>query len=230
MAAFLLEDSSIDEVRHESPTKGGGKSPALLDAEPSLSCFRIYRTLTSVFICVGYFMKEGFEMKRVVLLAAVAVCSVLGLLTAEFAAAADAPAASGPTDIVVGGKPLKGEVTKTLKGRVWSQWADNPDGELLFGIQYWNTGEPASGTPAGRSSTDLDVKPPDPLFVCCAWGFTGGTDRNNPYAGWYHAATTVRLAVKDKALMDQIIKASQELVAMEVSLDGRTITGFKLIK
>jgi hypothetical protein len=30
--------------------------------------------------------------------------------------------------------------------------------------------------------------------------------------------------------MDKIIKASQELVAMEVSLDGRTITGFKVIK
>ena len=172
-------------------------------------------------------------MKRVVLLAAVAVFSVLGLLTADFAAAADAP--GGPTgagDQIVGGKPLKSDsaAPKTLKGRVWSQWADNPDGELLFGIQYWNTGEPASGTPAGRSSTDLDVKPPDPLFVCCAWGFTGGTEKNNPYAGWYHAATTVRLAVKDKALMDQIIKASQNLVAMEVSLDGRTITGFKLLK
>jgi len=38
------------------------------------------------------------------------------------------------------------------------------------------------------------------------------------------------LAVKDKALMDQIIKPSQELVAMEVSLDGRTITAFKVIK
>jgi hypothetical protein len=182
---------------------------------------------------VFIFMKEGLGMKRVLLLAGVAVCSVLGLLTAEFAAAADAPGGpSGPADQIVGGKPLKSEATatKTLKGRVWSQWADNPDGELLFGIQYWNTGEPASGTPAGRSSTDLDVKPPDPLFVCCAWGFTGGTDKNNPYAGWYHAATTVRLAVKDKALMDQIIKASQELVAMEVSLDGRTITGFKVLK
>jgi hypothetical protein len=182
---------------------------------------------------VFIFMKEGPGMKRVLLLAGVAVCSVLGLLTAEFAAAADAPGGpSGPADQIVGGKPLKSEATatKTLKGRVWSQWADNPDGELLFGIQYWNTGEPASGTPAGRSSTDLDVKPPDPLFVCCAWGFTGGTDKNNPYAGWYHAATTVRLAVKDKALMDQIIKASQELVAMEVSLDGRTITGFKVLK
>ena len=168
-------------------------------------------------------------MKRVVVLAAVAVFSVVGLLAAGFAAAADAPGA-GPTDQVVGGQPLKGEVAKTLKGRVWSQWADNPDNEILFGIQYWNTGEPASGTPAGRSSTDLDVKPPDPLFSCCGWGFTGGTERNNPYSGWYHAATTVRLAVKDKALMDQIIKASQELVAMEVTLDGRTITGFKVIK
>ncbi|MGH7217464.1 MAG: hypothetical protein ACREIG_09525, partial [Nitrospiraceae bacterium] len=94
----------------------------------------------------------------------------------------------------------------------------------------WNSGEPGSGTPNGRSSSDLDVKPPDPLFSCCAWGFAGGADNNSPYSGWYHAATTVRLAVKDKALMDQIIKASQELIAMEVSLDGRTITGFKVIK
>jgi hypothetical protein len=30
--------------------------------------------------------------------------------------------------------------------------------------------------------------------------------------------------------MDKIIKASQELVAMEVTLDGRTITSFKIIK
>jgi hypothetical protein len=43
------------------------------------------------------------------------------------------------------GKFFKGETTNTLKGRVWSQWADNPDTELLFGIQYWNTGDPASG-------------------------------------------------------------------------------------
>ena len=170
-------------------------------------------------------------MPKVILIAAVAVFSVLGLLTAEFAVAdSAAPAAAGPTDNIVGGKPMKGEITKTLKGRVWSQWADNPDGELLFGIQYWNSGEPGSGTPNGRSSSDLDVKPPDPLFTCCGWGFVGGTDKNSPYSGWYHAATTVRLAVKDKALMDQIIKASQELVAMEVSLDGRTITGFKVIK
>ncbi len=167
-------------------------------------------------------------MKRVVLLAAVSVFS-LGLLGADFAVAADAPA-GGIADAIVGGKPLKAESTKTLQGRVWSQWADNPDGELLFGIQYWNSGEPASGTPAGRSSTMLDVKPPDPLFTCCSWGFVGGNEKNSAYSGWYHAATTVRLAVKDKALMDQIIKASQDLVAMEVTLDGRTITGFKVLK
>ncbi|MDE3220712.1 MAG: hypothetical protein KGO23_15200, partial [Nitrospirota bacterium] len=96
-------------------------------------------------------------MKRVVLIAAVAVLSGVGLLTAEFAVAADAPGASGPTDNVVGGKPMQGSAIKSLKGRVWSQWADNPDGELLFGIQYWNTGDPASGTPSGRTSSDTKV-------------------------------------------------------------------------
>jgi hypothetical protein len=167
-------------------------------------------------------MKEVRGMNRGVVIAAVVVFVFAGLLAADFVVAADEPAGGGPI--------MKGQVVKTLKGRVWSQWADNPDRELLFGIQYWNTGEPASGNPAGRSSTDLDVRPPDPLFVCCAWGFSGGTEKNNPYAGWYHAAQTVRLQVKDKALMDQIIKASQDLVAMEVTLDGRTITGFKLLK
>jgi hypothetical protein len=170
-------------------------------------------------------------MKRKVVLAAVALFSAVGLLAAGSALAAGAIEKLGLADAVVGGKPLKAEAAaKTLQGRVWSQWADNPDGELLFGIQYWNTGEPASGTPAGRSSTMLDVKPPDPLLSCCAWGFSGGIEKNNAYSGWYHAATTVRLAVKDKALMDRIIKASQELVAMEVTLDGRTITGFKVIQ
>lgn len=176
-------------------------------------------------------------MNRLVVIAAVTIFVVAGLLPAGFVAAADPPAAAGAATApapggvtTLGNIPLKGTAVKTLKGRVWSQWADNPDQELLFGIQYWNTGEPASGTPAGRSSSDLDVRPPDPLFVCCAWGFVGGTEKNNPYAGWYHAQTTVRLSVKDKALMDQIIKASQELVAMEVTLDGRTITGFKPLK
>ena len=170
-------------------------------------------------------------MKRTIVLAAVALFSAVGLLAVGSALAAGPIEKLGLADAVVGGKPLKAEAAaKTLQGRVWSQWADNPDGELLFGIQYWNTGEPSSGSSGGRSSTMLDVKPPDPLFTCCSWGFAGGTEKNNPYSGWYHAATTVRLAVKDKALMDQIIKASQELVAMEVTLDGRTITGFKVIK
>ncbi|MFI5247682.1 MAG: hypothetical protein ACHQWV_03920, partial [Nitrospirales bacterium] len=69
-------------------------------------------------------------MKRLVLIAAIAVLSGVGLLMAEFAVAADAaPGPSGPTDNVVGGKPMQGSAAKTLKGRVWSQWADNPDGE-----------------------------------------------------------------------------------------------------
>ncbi len=167
-------------------------------------------------------------MRKVVVIAAAAVAA-LGMLTSGVTFAADAPGGVAEK-FAGGGGAMKGEVVKTLKGRVWSQWADNPDGEILFGIQYWNTGEPASGNPAGRSSTDMDVKPPDPLVSCCAWGFTGGTDKNNPYSGWYHAATTVRLNVKDKALMDRLIKAAQELVAMEVTLDGRTITDFKVIK
>jgi hypothetical protein len=132
---------------------------------------------------VVIFMKEGLGMPKAILIAAAAVFS-LGMLTAEFAVSADASSVTGPTDNIAGGKPMKGEVTKTLKGRVWSQWADNPDGELLFGIQYWNTGEPGSGDPAGRSSSALDVKPPDPLFSCCGWGFVGGTDKNSPYYGW----------------------------------------------
>src|SRR5438093_11657959 len=139
-------------------------------------------------------------MNKGVIIAAVAVLFLAGFLTAGFVAEADAPA---------GGEPLmKGQPVKTLKGRVWAQWADNPERELLFGIQYWNTGEPASGTPAGRASSDLDVRPPDPLFVCCAWGFVGGTEKNNPYAGWYHAQTTDRLSVEDKVCMYQIINAS----------------------
>jgi hypothetical protein len=167
-------------------------------------------------------MKEVRGMSKRVIIAMVSVFFVAGLAMSGIVMAADAPA---------GGAPLmKGEAMKTLKGRIWSQWADNPEQEILFGIQYWNTGDPASGTPSGRASSDLDVRPPDPLFVCCAWGFTGGAERNNPYAGWYHAATTVRLKVKDKALMDKMIKDSQELVAMEVTLDGRTITGYKLLK
>ncbi len=95
---------------------------------------------------------------------------------------------------------------------------------------YWNTSAPASGEPSGRASTNLDVKPPDPLVACCAWGFIGGTEKNNPYSGHYVPGTTVRLKVRDKPLMDQLVKAAQDLVAMEVNLDGRTITGFTVLQ
>lgn len=167
-------------------------------------------------------------MNRGILITAVSILFLAGLLMAGQAFAAEA-AGGADSPAMLGGKALKGEQVKTLKGRVYAQWADNPDGEVLFGVLYFNTDDPATGDPSGRASSAMDVRPPDPLFVCCAWGFTGGTEKNNPYAGWYHPQTTVRLKVKDKALMDRIIKASQDLVAMEVSLDGRTITDFKLL-
>ena len=55
-------------------------------------------------------------------------------------------------------------------------------------------------------------------------------ERRHPTQHFGPKRGAVRLQVKDKALMDQIIKAAQDLVAMEVTLDGRTITGFKVLK
>lgn len=135
--------------------------------------------------------------------------------------------------LVIGSLPADNAAAETLKGRMWAQWAENPDGEVLFGIQYWNTGNPGSGTPGGRSSK-ATTEVPDGFSSGGAWGFQGGTDHNAPYAGWYHAQTTIRLAVKDKNLMDQMTKANQELVNMEVNVEdigGRpTITSFKVLK
>src|SRR5205085_10744326 len=87
--------------------------------------------------------------------------------------------------------------------------------------------------PGGRTSvTTTEV--PDGWSGGGAWGFQGGPEKNAPYAGWYHAQTTVRIAVKDKSLMDQMMKANQELVNMEVNVEDiggrRTITAFKVLK
>ncbi len=135
--------------------------------------------------------------------------------------------------LVVGWWPVDEAAAETLKGRIWAQWAENPDGEVLFGIQYWNTGAPGSGTPGGRTSVQT-TEVPDGWAAGGAWGFQGGVEKNTPYAGWYHAQTTVRLAVKDKSLMDQMMKANQELVNLEVTVQdmgGRpTITAFKVLK
>ena len=135
--------------------------------------------------------------------------------------------------LAVGWWPATEAAAETLKGRIWAQWAENPDGEVLFGIQYWNTGAPGSGAPGGRTSVQT-TETPDGWAAGGAWGFQGGTEKNAPYSGWYHAQTTVRLAVKDKSLMDQMMKANQELVNMEVHVDevnGRpTITSFKVLK
>ncbi len=131
----------------------------------------------------------------------------------------------------IGDMSLDGKVASSLKGRVYAHWADNPNGEILFGIQYWNTSEPGeTGDPLGRASDDRDASIPDPLFVCCSWGFQGGEEKNGPYAGWYNPQTTVRLRVKDSGLMKQMIAASQKLAAMEVQLSGgNTVTGFKVL-
>ncbi len=133
----------------------------------------------------------------------------------------------------IGSMTLDATPVSSLKGRVFAQWADNPSGEIIFGIQYWNTSEPAEvgGDAPGRASDDRDVSIPDPLFVCCSWGFEGlGSERNNPYAGWYTPQTTVRLRVKDASLMKQLTAAAQNLVAMEVQLDKKnTVTSFRIL-
>src|SRR5881397_3178657 len=88
-------------------------------------------------------------MNKGVIIAAVAVLFLAGFLTAGFVAAADAPA---------GGEPLmKGQPVKTLKGRVWAQWADNPERELLLAF---NTGTPVS-RPLGPR-----VDGPRPIWTC----------------------------------------------------------------
>lgn len=179
-------------------------------------------------------MKKSSLRRALVALCAFGLLSMgmAGAVFSQAGPAADNPKAKGdPKDIAtIGDQTLKAVKPASLKGRVYGHWADNPDGEILFGIQYWNTTGPAeTGNPPGRASDDRNVAVPDPLYVCCAWGYQGGNEKNNPYAGWYNPQTTVRLAVKDKALMDQLMKAAQDLVAMEVQLDGRTVTGFKVM-
>ena len=176
-------------------------------------------------------MKKSSLRRALVALCALGLLGV-GVGSMGYAAGPGPDKSKGdPNDVThLGDTSFKAKPANSLKGRVYGHWADNPDGEILFGIQYWNTSSPAeTGNPPGRASDDRNVAIPDPLYVCCAWGYQGGNDKNNPYAGWYNPQTTVRLAVKDKALMDQLMKAAQDFVAMEVQVDGRTVTGFKLM-
>ncbi|MGB0911239.1 MAG: hypothetical protein ACPGYT_12825 [Nitrospirales bacterium] len=178
--------------------------------------------------------KSSFRVGVVALVAfGLLTFGMTGISLAQKGPAAGNPKAKGdPKDVTKQGKiSFKAVQAKSLKGRLYSHWADNPDGEVLFGIQYWNTSEPAeTGNFPGRASDDRNQNVPDPIVVCCSWGFQGGTDNNKSFAGWYNPQTTVRLKVKDKALMDQMIKAAQDYVAMEVQLSGgNTITGFKVM-
>ncbi len=178
-------------------------------------------------------MKKSSLRRAMVALCAFGLLSLgmAGAVYAQKGPAAGNPKAKGDGSTTQQGDiSFKGQAAKSLKGRIFGHWADNPDGEILFGIQYWNTSEPAEvGNHPGRASDDRIQNIPDPLFVCCGWGFQGGNEKNNPYAGWYTPQTTVRLAVKDKALMDQLMKAAQDFVAMEVQVSGHTVTGFKLM-
>ncbi|MDX2420240.1 MAG: hypothetical protein QNL45_04115, partial [Nitrospirota bacterium] len=83
--------------------------------------------------------------------AMVALCA-FGLLSMGMAGAVYAqkgPAAGNPkskgTNIQTsqGDISMKGVAATSLKGRIFGHWADNPDGEILFGIQYWNTSDVA---------------------------------------------------------------------------------------
>jgi len=179
--------------------------------------------------------KSSFRVGVVALVAfGLLTFGMTGISLAQDGPAEKNPKSKGdPKDITSQGKiSFKGAKATSLKGRLYSHWADNPEGEVLFGIQYWNSSDPAeTGNFPGRASDDRSVALPDPLVACCSWGFTGGEDKNKAYAGWYNPQTTVRLRVKDKALLDQLTKASQDFVAMEVQLtDGDTITGFKVME
>lgn len=179
-------------------------------------------------------------MRKSFLYGGLASLFFISVMTFGLAGSADAqkgPAAGNPKAKGDGSVTKQGNITfdakpvSSLQGRVYAHWADNPDGEILFGIQYWNTSGPGeTGNPLGRASDDRNVQVPDPIFVCCAWGYQGGEERNNPYAGWYNPQTTVRLAVKDASLMKRITEAAQKLVAMEVQLDGRTVTNFRVLQ
>ncbi len=111
--------------------------------------------------------------------ALVALCA-LGLMGLGGVAYAAGPgpdkSIQDPRDITSQGDiSFKGQQAKNLKGRVFGHWADNPDGEILFGIQYWNTSAPAeAGNPPGRASDDRIQTLPDPLVSCCAWGYQNG--------------------------------------------------------
>lgn len=131
----------------------------------------------------------------------------------------------------IGNMTLDNKPVSSLKGRIAGHWADNPTGEILFGIQYWNTSPPGeTGDAPGRASDDRNPGIPDPLYVCCSWGFEGKEgETNNAYAGWYNPQTTVRLKVKNASLMQKMTDAAQNLVAMEVQLDGNVVTGFSVL-
>ncbi|TFG61847.1 MAG: hypothetical protein E4H32_06820, partial [Nitrospirales bacterium] len=102
-------------------------------------------------------MKKSSLRRSIVALCAFGLLS-MGMAGAAFAQKGPAegnPKSKGdPADVTAQGDiSMKGVAATSLKGRIFGHWADNPDGEILFGIQYWNTSAPAEvGTPPGRAS------------------------------------------------------------------------------
>ena len=131
-------------------------------------------------------MKKSSLRRELVALCAFGLLS-MGLAGGVLAAGPEGnPKSAGdPNDITSQGDiSFKGVPATSLKGRVFGHWADNPEGEILFGIQYWNTSAPAeTGNPPGRASDDRIQTLPDSLFSCCAWRYQGGNEKNNPYSG-----------------------------------------------
>jgi hypothetical protein len=180
--------------------------------------------------------KSFFRVSVIGLFAAGLIVASLGMAEAKgiFGPCQTSKKCDGKPGAVasIGSMKLVGKTASSLKGRVYAHWADNPAGEILLGIQYWNTTDPGeTGDPLGRASDDRNPVIPDPLFACCAWGFQGGEAKNSPFAGWYNPQTTVRLKVKDSSLMKQLMAAAQKFVAVEVQLSGgNTVTSFKVLQ
>ncbi len=95
-------------------------------------------------------MKKSSLRQELVALCAFGLLS-LGLVSVGYAAGPGPDKSKGdPNDITSQGDiSFKGVPATSLKGRVFGHWADNPEGEILFGIQYWNT----SGTSRNRQSS-----------------------------------------------------------------------------
>ena len=102
-------------------------------------------------------MKKSSLRRALVALCAFGLLS-MGLAGGVFAAdepkagEGDPKAKGDPNDITSQGDiSFKGESATSLKGRVFGHWADNPEGEILFGIQSLEFVRPCRNRQSSRS-------------------------------------------------------------------------------